>query len=280
MVPLGVSSLVRSKAKQANTANAIMKTAHYDPSQLRADPNWDEASYEAIVQLGCGAMLVDRGTHSPRFQEVLCRTSGRPFVPTLADFCPVSPRIQPTYYRMWKKRHCLSEFVTFEMEQPVAPDVSNSAQVKRRRKPKRRQGGSREGGSREVPPPARDWRAMWQKCVSMQIKQNQADRVYTALNRVASRRQELVRQACKKVKSAIPERPYSKAGPSGPIAQYPTVAEVKSESELQKRKGKKAIAIEECKTHADMQKQKAELIKSQMAERMRALVLGEDIGGS
>jgi hypothetical protein len=277
----------------------------YDATKLRGDPRKDEAFYNDFAyiaqQFGADKMFTSATCgYSPRAEHILAVSEGREFTPQLADFCPVNPDLNPVWAKKWMKKHTLSQFcrpVEYTEADQVAAESAGRGTVEEESTPQsapeeptrtkkteaNRKKRERRKRAQQNVQPAEHWKSVWQRCIRrvlLVVKQNRASRVQTAMNRVDSRRHELHREKCNKVKATKPERPYTRPGPSGPLKHPAHVAETASLSTTSKRDGKKAIGHEQCQLHEQKLEDKEKLRISQKIKQAESRRKAFEIGGS
>lgn len=131
--------------------------------------------------------------------------------------------------------------------------------------------------------PQFDAKSHWQRLIRTQIKRNRHDRMQTALNRVESRKREIVRARCNAAQAAanpdgvdgvdgIPTRPTRPSKGVAWVAQEATGL-----SATAKRDAKKKVAREAIRAEAERKRLQLERQMMVEAERMRNLQIGDDL---
>jgi len=125
------------------------------------------------------------------------------------------------------------------------------------------------------------WLCRWQSAIRTQVKINRHDRVQTALNRVASRKRELIknrRKAAKEAKKAAGGgSTFSPPGKSGPAKKTAWAVEAASPSSRAKREGKKKTSQEACFALAEKKRQEQEVQAATLAEQLYYLGVADAI---
>lgn len=112
----------------------------------------------------------------------------------------------------------------------------------------------------------------WQVCIRRVIKKNRDNRIQTALNRVESRRQQIVRERAAVIKAMRSEKSLSSTY-MGAQKKVSKPTHWVSDPSMNKyiNECKKQISIEATFLHRQKLREKAELIRQQEAERQEAL---------
>ena len=271
-------------------------STNYDFKKLRSDPGKDDEYYESMAML---ATLTPHRTltlspmgFSPRARQMLARGRGEVFVPTLEDFCPVNPELNPRAARKWIARHSLQEFIVqppTATPPPTPPatkaptstsaSASEHEPAERPAQPKQNRRSKKKHHVR-VCEEQDKWKRKWKSCITQVIKQNREDRLQTALNRVDGRCRELKREKCKEIANAKTERPYTPSGLSHKSNPPKWADATPSLSEKSKKNSKKVIGLDAQQQHEDaLQDKEAARIATQIENR-KNLKKAYLIGGS
>jgi hypothetical protein len=124
--------------------------------------------------------------------------------------------------------------------------------------------------------------ALWQKTIAKVIQHNiqyRQERMQTAMNRVESRKQEIVRAKCVAAKAAKHNNYIiTPAGPSGPAKRLHWFADQTESSGVQsKRESQKQIALEKIRSIREDRKIEAGELMAKEADKLRYLQIAESI---
>ena len=261
---------------------------------LRGCPDWEESAYELMEQFAQAVAI--QHNSNPRYVEIQCRFQGGIMDVSAYDFIPSNKlqggvpvaealqRVKPgqrenMLYRRWKQLHA-----------PLVKLISAAEDARRAENavfvaPKAQNHRTRKQAAHNTPPAMRsgdefDASGVAPVSAEQQAKIDAEHARLTALNEAESEQQRAVRTKIDEEKLAQTEKPYSKAGPSGPVPPTQWVDESLSKGQKAKRKGQKAVSLEKGVEHEQALENKEQLRISQLLEQKEARRKAFEIGGS